>query len=148
MIHFKDYERFHQTKNNKLCHYIAVPLVLFSLLGLLSYVVLWTPSLENGAESLFRIDLGLLLFIFGAFYAFRIDKKLAVPYLLYSYLNYLVARHLSLSVLVGIQAAAWTVQFIGHYAYEKKSPAFFTNIAQLMIGPMWTFAKAIGYYSP
>lgn len=147
MIHFKDYENYHQTRGNKACHWFGIPGVTFSLLGLLSYVPIWTPA-SDGIEALFRIDLGLLLWMFGAAYAFRIDRKLSIPYGIFTYLLYLVSRHVPLNVLIGIQAVSWFLQLYGHYHYEKKSPAFLSSISSIFIGPMWTFAKMIGYYKP
>jgi uncharacterized membrane protein YGL010W len=144
MIYFKDYEQYHRTRGNKLTHLVGVPLVLFSLLGLLSQVVLWTP----GAESLLRLDLGLILLLGGVLFSIKVDTKLAIPFTLYVILNYLLARHLSLPVLAGIQVVAWIIQFWGHYVYEKKSPAFFTSLEHLFIGPLWIFSWVIGYYKP
>jgi uncharacterized membrane protein YGL010W len=149
MIHFKDYEQYHRNKYNKVCHYFGIPLVLFSLLGLLAQIVLWAPiNGELATDALFRLDLGLILFVVGAIFAIRIDFKLAIPFAVFTFLNYLVARHLSLGWLLTIQTIGWVFQLVGHYAYEKRSPAFFTTISHLIIGPMWVFARAIGYYKP
>jgi len=144
MIYFKDYEQFHQTKGNKLTHLLGIPLVLFSLVGLLSYVVLWNPN----PEFWLRLDLGVLLFLGGAIFALKTDWKVGIPFTLYAFLNYLVARHLSLSVLAALQIVGWILQFVGHGVYEKKSPAFFTSVSHLFVGPMWIFSWAIGYYKP
>jgi uncharacterized membrane protein YGL010W len=144
LIYFKDYEQFHQTHGNKLTHVFGIPFVLFSLLGLLSYVVLWAPN----PASLFRIDLGLILFIYGAIFSLRVDVKLGIPFALYAYLNYLLARHVPIPALAAIQIVGWILQFWGHAFYEKKSPAFLTSIEHLFIGPMWIFAWIIGYYLP
>ncbi len=146
MIHFKDYEQYHGHKSNKACHYIGVPTVMFSLIGLLSYVILWAPSLDFGIESLFRIDLGILVCLWGCIFAFRVDRKLSIPFTLFIYLNYLISRHLSIGTLVAIQIVGWVFQLVGHYVYEKKSPAFLTTLSHLFVGPMWIFAKLIGYY--
>lgn len=144
MIYFKEYEQYHRTKGNKITHLVGVPLVLFSLLGLLSHVVLWTP----GAESLFQLDLGVVLLAAGMTFAFKVDAKLAIPFSLYGILNYLVSRHLSLPVLAGLQTLAWAIQFWGHYVYEKKSPAFFSSISHMFVGALWIFSWVIGYYKP
>lgn len=148
MIHFKDYEQYHQTKGNKACHWVGIPGVTFSLLGLLSYAVLWTPFPDSWIENLFRVDLGLLIWLFGSIFAFRIDPKLSIPFALCTYLLYLTSRHVPFNVLVAIQVIAWGFQLYGHYHYEKKSPAFLSSISSIFIGPMWTFAKLIGYYRP
>ena len=144
LIHFKDYEQFHQTKGNKITHMAGIPFVLFSLVGLLAHLTLWSPSVD----SLFQIDLGLLLALFGGIYSIRVDYKLGIPFALYVYLNYLLARHVPLSYLTVIQILGWVFQLGGHAYYEKKSPAFFTSVEHLFIGPMWIFAWAIGYYKP
>ena len=144
MIHFKDYEQYHQNKANKLCHWFGIPGVTFSLLGIFSYVILWAPS----AEALFRVDLGLLLWAFGSLFAFRIDRKLAIPYALFTFAMYLVFRHVPLNILIAMQILSWILQIFGHYHFEKKSPAFFSNLTSLLVGPMWLFAYAIGYYKP
>ena len=149
MIHFKDYEQYHRNKRNKVCHYVGIPLVMFSLLGLLAQIVLWAPvSGELGSESIFRIDLGLLIFIWGAIFAIRTDFKLSIPFGLFTFLNYLIARHLPISWLIAIQIVGWAFQLVGHYVYEKRSPAFFTTLSHLFVGPMWIFARTIGYYKP
>lgn len=144
LIHFKDYEQFHQTKGNKMTHLAGIPFVLFSLLGLLSHVHLWSLS----PDSLMRIDLGLLLALFGSLYSIRVDFKLGIPFALFVYLNYLLSRHVPMNYLIAIQVMGWILQLGGHIAYEKKSPAFLSSIEHLFIGPMWIFAWAIGYYSP
>ena len=149
MIHFKDYEQYHRNKINKVCHYFGIPLVLFSLLGLLAQIVLWAPiNGDLATEAIFRIDLGLILLMIGAVFALKIDFKLAIPFGVFTFLNYLIARHLPVSWLIAIQIIGWTFQLVGHYGYEKRSPAFFTTLSHLIIGPLWVFARMIGYYKP
>jgi uncharacterized membrane protein YGL010W len=38
----------------------------------------------------------------------------------------------------------WVLQGVGHYVYEKNSPAFFRNFAHLAVGQLWILAKATG----
>jgi uncharacterized membrane protein YGL010W len=144
LIYFKDYEQYHRTKGNKMTHIIGIPAVLFSLLGLLAKVVLWSPA----PGSLWTLDLGVILLLFGAAFSLKVDWKLGIPFTLFSALNYLLARHLSLPTLVVLQILAWVLQLAGHYVYEKKSPAFLTSLEHLFIGPMWIFSFFIGYYKP
>ena len=144
LIYFKDYEQSHQTKGNKIIHFFGIPLVIFSTLGLLAYLTLWTPS----PDSLLKIDLGLLLAGFAAFFSLRVDYKMGIPFALFIYLNYLLARHCSLTALIIMNVIGWIFQFGGHIIYEKKSPAFLTSLQHIFIGPMWIFAWTIGYYRP
>jgi hypothetical protein len=144
LIYFKDYEQYHRTRGNKLTHLVGIPGVLFSLVGLLSHVQLWTLS----TDSLFPLDLGIILALIGSLFALKVDFKLGIPFMLYAYLNYLLARHLPLNILILIQVLAWVLQLVGHFVYEKKSPAFLTSLEHIFIGPMWIFAFFIGYYKP
>ncbi len=125
-------------------HLAGIPFVLFSLLGLLSHVLLWAPT----PDSLFRIDLGFLLALFGSVYSIRVDYKLGIPFALFAYLNYLLSRHVPMNYLIAIQVLGWVFQLWGHFQYEKKSPAFLNSLEHLFIGPMWIFAWVIGYYRP
>lgn len=144
MIYYKDYEDYHHTKGNKVTHFIGIPLVMFSLIGLLAHVTLWSPR----PESLFRLDLGILVALSGALFSLRVDYKLGIPFTLFIYLNYLVSRHLGLPALAILQVLGWLLQLVGHCFFEKKSPAFFTSLEHIFIGPMWIFSWVIGYYKP
>jgi len=125
---------------------VGVPAVSMSLIGLLSYVVLWSPSVDFGLEALFKVDLGILAVLWGAIFAFRVDRQLAIPYSIFSYLVYLTTRHLPINILLGVQVVGWTLQITGHYFYEKKFPSWINIFSHLFIGPMWIFSKMIGYY--
>jgi uncharacterized membrane protein YGL010W len=35
----------------------------------------------------------------------------------------------------------WILQGVGHYVYEKNSPAFFRNFLHLAVGQLWIVAK-------
>ena len=144
MIYFKDYEQYHRTKGNKITHFIGIPLVLFSLLGMLSHGVLWSSS----PDSLFAIDLGIILALMGGAFSLKVDWKLGIPFTLFAYTNYIWSRHVPLSILIPLQIAGWVFQLGGHFVYEKKSPAFLTSVEHIFIGPMWIFAWVIGYYKP
>ena len=144
LIYFKEYENFHHTRGNKITHMMGIPLVLFSLVGLLAHVVLWGGHDFTGV----RLDLGNLLVLAGALFSIRVDYKLGIPFTLFALLNYLIARHLTYPVLGGLQVLGWIAQLVGHWVYEKKSPAFFTSMEHLFVGPMWLFAWLIQYYRP
>jgi uncharacterized membrane protein YGL010W len=34
-------------------------------------------------------------------------------------------------------------QFVGHDVFEKRSLAFYRNLAHLLVGPLWILAKAM-----
>lgn len=131
--YFADYASFHQKLGNQLTHIIGIPMIMFSLLGLLSLIEIG-PT--NG---------GALLLIGAVIWYFVLDWKLAVPFGLVALGFYISARPLSQQWLWGLQAGGWAFQFIGHVVFEKKSPAFLKNLEHLLVGPLWVFAKLVGY---
>jgi uncharacterized membrane protein YGL010W len=48
------------------------------------------------------------------------------------------------SASLALFVLGWVLQFVGHYVYEKKSPAFFRNFTHLLVGPLWILAKVSG----
>ncbi len=140
---FKDYASYHKTPGNKFCHYFGIPLVMVTLLGLLSGWV--APANGLTGSEYFRLDGGMILWILGMAWYLVLDWKIAIPFGFVSLGLYFIGRAIPLSVLWGLFVLAWVLQFIGHYVFEKKSPAFFKNLQHLLVGPLWIFVRLIGY---
>lgn len=136
---FADYAAYHKTRGNQMTHYLGIPMIVLSTLGLLAQV-----PLAGGPEALngwVRLDLGTVLWAVSSLWYLSLDLKLSIPYLIVAYGFYLAGRTFPMQVNWGLFILGWIVQFIGHSVYEKRSPAFFTNARHLLIGPFWIFAK-------
>jgi len=125
---FADYASFHKARGNKLCHRAGIPLIMFSLFGMLALVGLPDKPHLNAA---------LLLIAVSTIYYFTLEWRLATIMLVVSLAMYLTARHLPLWLLISLFVAGWVLQGIGHAAYEKNAPAFAKNLVHLLIGPLW-----------
>lgn len=118
-----DYADSHQDPVNKAFHWVCVPLITFSLLGML-----WTL---HPAVMLAFIGVAL------AFY-FSLSWRVAVVMAALSVLVIAVLTQLqqvfwpSLIIFV----LAWVGQFIGHHV-EGKKPSFFKDVQFLLVGPVW-----------
>ncbi len=135
--HFDDYAAFHATPGNKACHYVAVPVIVVTLLALLAQVELFTVA---GLT----VTLAELTVAAATAYYLTLDRPLALLMLAFSLLGALVGRHLSPWTALALFVAAWVLQFVGHYVYEHRSPAFFRNLTHLLVGPLWVLARATG----
>ena len=135
--HFSDYSAFHRTPGNKACHYIGIPLIVLSLLALLARV----PLFEVGGVMVTAAE--ALLVAVTAYYL-TLDLTLAVTMLLASALMCVVGRALPVPAAIALFVLGWIFQFVGHYVYEKKSPAFARNLVHLLVGPLWILARVIG----
>ena len=132
------YGESHQNKTNKLIHWICVPVITFTLLGLLS---LFKFSFENGA---YIVNLAGVLIILAILFYFRLSYSITIGMFIFSsscllLINKLEHTYLSNDLFNYYIAAfilAWIGQFIGH-KIEGKKPSFFKDIQFLLIGPAW-----------
>lgn len=119
-----DYEEHHRSDGNKWCHVVGIPLIIIGLLRFLAFP-LW------GVEAAL-----LVVLCAGAVYLW-LDVKLGAAMLAALLLLYAGARLLPWQLALGLFVLGWVFQFIGHGVYEKRSPAFFRNLAHLLVGPLW-----------
>ena len=135
--HFADYASFHGTAGNKACHYVGIPLIVLALLALLARV----PLVELGG---YNVTLAEVALVAVTAYYLTLDAALAAIMLAASVGLLFLGRPLPVWVSVALFVVGWIFQFIGHYVYEKRSPAFYRNLAHLLVGPLWIVAKAVG----
>lgn len=133
--HFTDYAAFHGTPGNKVCHYVGIPLIVVSLFALLSAVPLF-------ATFGFTVTLAEVLLLASTAYYVRLDPMLAALMFTASVAAIVLGRQIPFGTAVALFVVGWIFQFVGHYVYEKRAPAFYRNLAHLLVGPLWILAKA------
>ena len=132
------YGESHQNPINKRIHWVCVPLIMFSLLGLL-----WIIELPIYGHFDYFNATTLLVGLVSIYY-FRLSPVMGVGMLLISLLMILViieVNALGATPYVVIFTLAWIGQFIGH-KIEGKKPSFFEDLKFLLIGPLWLLAQA------
>lgn len=135
--HFADYGAFHATPGNRACHSVGIPMIFFAVVALLSHVPLFRV---DG----FGVTLAEPVILASTLYYLRLDAALAAMMLAASVVSAVVGRLVPVSAASALFVLGWVLQFVGHYVYEKKSPAFFRNVTHLLVGPLWILAKATG----
>lgn len=136
----QDYGSYHLNPKNKITHYIGIPMITVTLLGLLSRVVLYPVN------EYVQLDLGVVLYLFAFSFYIYLDWKLGSMFAVVGVGLYALGRVLPWEALLALFIIGWIFQYVGHLKYEKNSPAFYKNAEHIFIGPMWIFARAIGYY--
>ncbi|ATC98694.1 MAG: Mpo1-like protein [Pseudomonadota bacterium] len=127
---FSLYGESHQNPTNIKIHKVAVPLIYFSVVALISAI----PGL-TGHVILGAITLAALLFYF------ILSIKLGFVMLIFTGLCIYVASSISIYVIeiaIAVFVVAWIFQFVGHKV-EGKKPSFFDDLSFLLIGPAWVF---------
>lgn len=142
---FNEYSESHQNETNQLIHYICVPSIYFSIVGLFmsippesisSLLNINNPFIENWAALLLLISM-----IFYVRLSFSIFLKMLTFSIICLIGNYFISTLLPLlytSLIIFI--IAWIGQFYGH-KLEGKKPSFFKDLQFLLIGPAWVFEK-------
>ena len=143
--YFDEYAQSHQNETNQLIHYICVPLIFLSVIGLLmsipttfleDNIKLYNPLVENWA-----FVIGILLSIFYARLGFWYLVKMLLVIMLSIIINYWIGNHVNLLIAsIIIFVAAWIGQFYGHKV-EGAKPSFLKDIEFLLIGPLWVIEK-------
>jgi uncharacterized membrane protein YGL010W len=135
--HFADYSAFHGTPGNQVCHYVGIPLIVLTVFSMLAKV----PLADVGG---FTLTLAEVLIVAVTVYYLTMDPPLALAMLAASVVLDAVGRRIPFWVALAVFVFGWVLQFVGHYVYEKRSPAFFRNATHLLVGPLWLLAKATG----
>lgn len=142
---FNEYAESHQNKTNKAIHYICVPAIFFSIVGMLMSIPSnFISDLLNFNDSIIENWAAVILFILLVFY-FRLSFSIFIKMFVFSIIcligNYYLSMVLPLFYAsFVIFVIAWIGQFYGH-KLEGKKPSFFKDLQFLLIGPAWVFEK-------
>jgi uncharacterized membrane protein YGL010W len=122
------YSESHLNHTNELIHFVCVPVIVFTLLGLvwsiypLAAVVVTVVSLN---------------------YYFKLSRQFGIGMLLMSTLMlgilYALPPGAVLPLSIAIFVLAWIGQFIGHMI-EGKKPSFLDDLRFLLIGPLFVLS--------
>ena len=123
------YNESHTHPTNGLIHFVAVPMIVFSLIGVLHWLHPNVALVAIAASIVYYARLSTV---------FMIVMALASALMLY--LAGLVSPALLLPVSIGVFVVSWIFQFIGH-KIEGKKPSFFEDLQYLLVGPLFVLSK-------
>ena len=124
------YGESHRHPQNELIHYVAIPLIVFSLIGVLHGMHPYLALFSIAASVVYYARLSTL---------FMVIMTLFAAVCLYG-VGLLGAALLPVSV--GIFVVSWILQFIGH-KIEGKKPSFFEDLQYLLVGPLFVLSKLL-----
>ena len=136
-----EYGESHQNETNKAIHWICVPLIFFSVVGLI-----WSiPAgfLHSNVSASPYVNWAAVVLVLIIAYYIALSLPLALGMLLFGIGCLFVAHQLDQlefaplwAICLGIFVIAWIGQFYGHKV-EGKKPSFLKDVQFLMIGPAW-----------
>lgn len=142
--YFDQYAESHQNPTNKLIHWICVPLIVFSLLGLVWCIPF--PHLEFLGRYNTFLNWASFLIAFSVYYYYTLSPVLSFLMMwVIGLMSFFIVQLEQWEKMGGpavwlvcliIFVAAWIGQFFGH-KIEGKKPSFIDDIKFLLIGPIW-----------
>jgi uncharacterized membrane protein YGL010W len=143
-ILFDKYAESHQNHTNELIHWVCVPLIVFSLLGLVWQIPF--PHLEFLGQYNGFLNWASFLIAFSMYYYFTLSPTLFFLMIwIIGLMSYGVVKIeqtfglgslITYSIFAVIFMLSWIGQLIGH-KIEGKKPSFLDDIKFLLIGPIW-----------
>ncbi|WP_180130257.1 DUF962 domain-containing protein [Acinetobacter sp. YH12072] len=129
-----EYSESHQNKTNKLIHWVCVPTIYFSIIGIMGHF-----------SALLTALLLVLAFVFYA----RLDIVLAVAMAALTLMMawFIWVLPIGVGFFIALFVFAWIGQFYGHKV-EGKKPSFFKDLQFLLIGPLWCMDAYLGKVLP
>lgn len=134
---FNEYGESHRHPVNKMLHWMCVPAIVFSLVGLL-----WSLPRPEAFTVSPWLNWGTLFVAAAMIYYLVLSWPLALGMLAVSALVVLGNHALAgletplWQIALAIFVIAWIGQFVGH-RIEGRKPSFFRDIQFLLIGPLW-----------
>ena len=142
---FDEYAESHQNPINQKMHFINVPIIYFSIIGLFMSINSSFLQEKIGLANPLIENWGTILLIFILTFYLRLSFKVFVQMFVFSVIsvvvNYYIKQNFNLLYIsIILYVVAWAGQFYGHQI-ECKKPSFFKDLQFLLIGPPWVFKK-------
>ena len=136
--YLEKYGESHRNPTNVLIHKIFVPLIMFSVIGLL-----WAIPVPDVLKEIPLAYFGMVLVSISLIFYLTMGLKIFIGMVLVVapivYGNVLVENYAyQLQLMIGIFVFSWIMQFIGH-KIEGKKPSFLEDLLFLLVGPVWVF---------
>lgn len=125
-----EYALSHQNLINKKIHWLCVPAIFVSILGMGMSLSVWFTLVLSALVLLFYMQLSTPLFLaMGIFILICLSVMATLP--------------VGFKVWAAVFIVAWIGQFVGH-KIEGKKPSFFEDLQFLLIGPAWVVNSLLG----
>ena len=135
------YAAYHRDRRNIATHFVGVPMIVFSIVLALAVVVIPVGPVA--------VTLAAVVSVAACAYYLRLDLALGTTMALTLFVMCALASEIThrmgtgtaLAVAAAIFVVGWAIQFLGH-RFEGVKPAFYDDVKQLLIGPLFVCAEA------
>jgi uncharacterized membrane protein YGL010W len=134
------YAAYHRDRRNIATHFAGVPMIVFAII-----LALATAVVNVGGVA---ITMAAVVSVVMCAYYFKLDWVFGLTMAVVFFAMCAAASEITartstggaLAWALGIFTVGWALQFLGH-KYEGMKPAFFDDVMQLIIGPLFVCAE-------
>jgi len=134
------YAAYHRDRRNIATHFAGVPMIVFAIILALATAVVHVADVA--------ITMAAAVSIVMCVYYFRLDRVFGLTMAVVLFAMCAAASEITartstgaaLAWAAGIFTVGWALQFLGH-KFEGMKPAFFDDVMQLIIGPLFVCAE-------
>ncbi|HET7549144.1 MAG TPA: Mpo1-like protein [Usitatibacter sp.] len=135
------YAACHRDRRNLATHFAGIPMIVLAVV-----IALATASVRLGS---FEVTLAAIASVVACIYYFRLDFLFGLTMAVVLFAACAAASEIlarlgpagGLAAAAALFAVGWALQFLGH-RFEGLKPAFFDDVRQLLIGPLFLCAEA------
>lgn len=135
------YAAYHNDATNKAIHFVFVPLIIWSAMGLLAQL----GAIQMGALAITAAHV-IAVVLLAYYLALDFPLGVAMVFLF----TVMLVTVLQVQAAMGAQAwmlflavfvGSWIAQLIGHAAFEHRKPALADNVLQVFVAPIFVVAE-------
>ena len=139
--HLANYAAYHRDPRNVATHFIGIPMIVLAVTALLG-----RPAMPLGDGSAYLTP-AMVVYALSCLFYLRLSLGFGIAMTailaLFLYAGAWIAALPTgqwLAGGIGLFAAGWIIQFVGHY-YEGRKPAFVDDLVGLLVGPLFLVAE-------
>jgi uncharacterized membrane protein YGL010W len=134
------YAAYHRDRRNIATHFVGIPMIVLAGVTALATITIHAGGMDVTAAA--------VLTIAACVYYLVLDVALGVTMTVALFAACAVASEAiarlgapgALAASAAVFVAGWALQYLGHY-YEGMKPAFYDDVKQLLIGPLFLCAE-------
>ena len=145
--HMSKYAAYHRNPMNKRIHFVFVPLIIWSAMGLLSLI---PPIFQNDSV---RITWAMAIAVLLLIYYLMLDAPLGIALVLQFSFFLITSDKIAHAegtffwagsgwpIVLSVFVISWAAQLIGHKAFEHRKPALADDMWQVFVAPLFVVAE-------
>lgn len=130
-LYLEEYQQSHQNLINKIIHKVCVPLIFFTILGIIESVKL----------SIIGVIIALMFYIITKTHK-KLLSLIIIQLTIFELIIFKMDPDFRLKFCLIAFVIAWIFQFIGH-KIEGKKPSFLKDLLFLLVGPIWVYVDLL-----